>query len=304
VTQGVHHLHRKNPADDSPGPLNEALIVTLLQPEYFFNMKATNLFFIVLLLSANISCKKEKSDPKSQNSSLIVLKESSAEYSDALLDPSSVKSAPFTLDSLLVQGDKVEVTVSYPGGCIQHSFEIIWNETVTYSNPPEVSLAIIHNANGDSCEAYITEVLTFNLGDLIDSTLAETVSVAAFSSYNPCDSTVYERDKFDFTLSESDVCNMTVTAGAVVCGWGLYDNIWFATEDSVTSGMEGFYFRKYLQPVSSDPSLYDFRPVPGKKYTLGARYDYSTASYPGTPVCMAYSGPSIPVRIMCINVIE
>jgi hypothetical protein len=264
-------------------------------------MKAYKLFFIVVLLSATISCKKEKTDPKSQNSSSIVLKESAIEYSAALFDPFSVKSDPFTLDSLIVQGDKVEVTVSYPGGCAQHSFEIIWNEAVTNSNPPGINLAVIHDANGDSCEAYITEVITFNLGDLIDSTLAEFVSVAAISGYNPCDSTIYEREKFDFTFIESDVCNITVTATAVICGWGLYDNIWFATEDSLSSGMDGFYFGKYLQPVSADASLSNFRPVPGTKYTLGARYDYSTVNNPETPVCMAYPGPSIPVKIMCIK---
>ena len=267
-------------------------------------MKIYSLFLIAVLLSANISCKKEKSDPKSQNSSSIILKESASEYSAALLDPLSVNSDPFTLDSIIVQGDKVEVTVSYPGGCTQHSFEIIWNETVTNSNPPGIDLAVIHDANGDSCEAYITEVLTFNLDDLIDSTLAEAVSVSAISGYNPCDSTVYERDKFDFTLTESDICNMTVTASAVMCGWGLYDNIWFATEDSVSSGMDGFYFRKYLQPVSADASIGNFIPVPGRKYTLGARYDYSTANYPETPVCMAYPGPSIPVKIMCVTEIK
>jgi hypothetical protein len=267
-------------------------------------MKSYNLIFLVMLLSASFSCKKEKAEPKNLNSSEIVIKESAAEYSDALSTPSSLNSDPFTLNSILIEGKNVEVTVSYPGGCTQHSFEIIWDEAVSNTNPPAINLAIIHDANGDNCEAYVTEVLTFNIGDLIDSCLAGSVSIAAFSGYDPCDSAVYEGDKFDFTITESDVCNMTVTASSAICGWGLYGNIWFVTADSVTAGMDGFYFKKFLQPVSTNASLNDFRPVPGKKYSIGVRYDYSATNGPGIPVCMAYPGPSVPVKIMCIKEVD
>jgi hypothetical protein len=267
-------------------------------------MKAYNLLLIIVLLSAYGSCKKDKTESKSPDSSEIVLKASADEYSDALISHSSGKGDPFRLDSIRVRGENVEITVSYPGGCTQHTFEIIWNEAVPNTNAPAINLAIIHESNGESCEAYITETLTFKLGELVDSSLAGAVSVAAFSGYDSGDSTVYLGAKFDFTFEESDLCNLTVTASEAICGWGLYDNIWFALPDSVSSGVEGFYFKKYLQPVSADASLSEFRPVPGKKYTIGARYDYPGENYPTVPVCMAYPGPSVRVKLMCVKEVE
>ncbi|MCX6325215.1 MAG: hypothetical protein NT144_00990 [Bacteroidia bacterium] len=267
-------------------------------------MKTNLSFLFIVLITTLISCKKEKSDPKNENISVIELKGSASEYSDLKSNPSSGTSDPFELGDIVINGDKVEITVSYPGGCTQHAFEIVWDETVTNSNPTTINLVIIHDAQGDICEAYITEVLTFALDDLLGSTATAGVSIDGYSGYSASDSAFCDVDKIDFYFEESDICNTTVTAKAAICGWGLYDNIWFALADSVSTGIAGFYFNRYLQPVSIDESLNAFRPVPGNKYSIGARIDNSPVNLPSTPVCMAYPGPSVPVKIMCITEVK
>ncbi|UMB61255.1 hypothetical protein MHL31_03400 [Lutibacter sp. A80] len=63
--------------------------------------------------------------------------------------------------------DIIEVSISYSGGCKQHSFEVIW-DGIVYTDPPcFMNLLIIHNANNDNCEALITETISINLKDLI-----------------------------------------------------------------------------------------------------------------------------------------
>lgn len=54
-----------------------------------------------------------------------------------------------------VSGDSLRVTVSYGGGCAAHTFELRSRE----ADSREVWL--VHDANGDTCEALLTERLAF-----------------------------------------------------------------------------------------------------------------------------------------------
>ena len=73
----------------------------------------------------------------------------------------------FTINSANKDGDILEVSVSYSGGCLQHSFEVIW-DGIVYTDPPcYMNLIITHNSNNDTCEALITETISINLKDLI-----------------------------------------------------------------------------------------------------------------------------------------
>ena len=54
----------------------------------------------------------------------------------------------------LLDGDVLRVTVSYSGGCKDHTFELAYSTTGA-----EPELWLEHDANQDSCEAYITRAL-------------------------------------------------------------------------------------------------------------------------------------------------
>ncbi len=263
-----------------------------------------NIFFLLLIsaLPVFFSCNTESQDIN--NSSTIILTGSSEDYAAVISATSNEASDPFTLENVSLNGENIELTVSYSGGCESHVFKVIWDESVSNMNPPGINMAILHDSNGDLCEALITEILTFKLADLIDTAATGDVSIDAFSGYNPGDSVVYVGDSLEFEFEESDICSVVVTAQPVICGWGIYENIWFALNDSISAGVDGFYFKTYLQPVNIDESLSDFTPVPGKKYLLGARIVNLSGNIPDVPVCMAYPGPSVPVKIMCITETE
>lgn len=73
----------------------------------------------------------------------------------------------YALSSAKIEKDALRLNISYSGGCKEHVFEIIWNGFFLESNPPQVDLFLVHNANGDRCEAYITKKdLQFDLSPI------------------------------------------------------------------------------------------------------------------------------------------
>lgn len=260
-------------------------------------MKTSNYLLILLLLITFSYCKKVNTgEPKS---SRIILTKDLAAFNTADSNRSAVSSAPFDLNQITLTGDSVEVSVAYSGGCEQHTFEIIWNGVITGTNPPAIDLIIQHNANGDSCKAHITETLTFPLTALTGNVIVPDASLSVLNGGNASDSIVYHGNETAFNFIGSDTCNTFVTARNAPCGWGLYGNLWFALDDSISAGVPGYFLHKYLQPVSISSNITGFVPVLGKRYKIGGRKD-NGYYFPG-PICMIYAGPSIPIKIMCIK---
>ena len=67
---------------------------------------------------------------------------------------------------LWIMGDTLQMSVSYSGGCAVHDFSLFWNETFLEMYPVQAVLQLVHNNNGDMCEAYPTETLSFDLAPL------------------------------------------------------------------------------------------------------------------------------------------
>jgi hypothetical protein len=65
-----------------------------------------------------------------------------------------------------VQGDCIEMKVSYSGGCAEHRFELVWDGNWAESMPPQVSLRLVHHNNNDHCRAIKSEKLTFDIKPL------------------------------------------------------------------------------------------------------------------------------------------
>ena len=269
--------------------------------------------FVILSLLTLIafSCKNSPDVREDNLSSRIIVTSSLAEYSSYASYRSIVNSDPFVLDSAIFNCDSISIIVSYSGGCKQHTFEIIWSENLSDTEPPQTGMIILHDANDDACEAYITETLTFSVSDLADNLCFDSLYVSVLNGWistdstssggwDPADTIDYDDGDYKVVFTESDNCIVKVVATRVICGVGLWDNLWLALDnDSVGTGMEGYYFHKYLQPVSINDGLANFVPVQGKMYLVGARIQ-PEHDYMNMPVCLAYSGPSVPVKIICI----
>ncbi len=79
---------------------------------------------------------------------------------DTHLDDLNIKHAS-------IAGDCLTVELSYGGGCSEHDFELVLQPVMCI--PPSVEvvqLTLLHNANGDACEALITDNLSFDLSSI------------------------------------------------------------------------------------------------------------------------------------------
>ena len=75
-------------------------------------------------------------------------------------------SDPFTLNGAAVTGDVLMVSVSYAGGCRDHEFRLHKADSFMESDPVQLRITLIHDGNGDRCEAWITEQHSFDLSDI------------------------------------------------------------------------------------------------------------------------------------------
>ena len=71
-----------------------------------------------------------------------------------------------TIGAVRMNGDNLEIEVSYAGGCEDHVFDLSWSGTYLKSHPAQVVLDLRHNAHGDMCEAYITETVVIDVSEL------------------------------------------------------------------------------------------------------------------------------------------
>jgi hypothetical protein len=85
------------------------------------------------------------------------------------LDEAPDSSDPVELRSASFDGSVLKVDVSYSGGCEEHAFTLYSADQMIAIYPPLVYVAIVHDARGDRCEAYISETIDVDMSTLIES---------------------------------------------------------------------------------------------------------------------------------------
>lgn len=73
---------------------------------------------------------------------------------------------PVYLHEAFVDGDCLQIKLSYSGGCKEHTIDLARMHPWTASSSSVPTFEIRHNANGDMCEAYFTKELRFDLTPL------------------------------------------------------------------------------------------------------------------------------------------
>ena len=131
--------------------------------------KNFTLIITLVLTVVMFQCQESSNNPGPavEKSNLIIIREAQA-YADALalLDVSE-GSDPFVLKSVKINRDSLtmSINVSYAGGCEKHQFSLIWPDAIILIYPPNFSVILNHNANGDMCEAWLSETLVIDLQD-------------------------------------------------------------------------------------------------------------------------------------------
>ena len=69
-------------------------------------------------------------------------------------------------ESMAVEGATLRVSVSYGGGCEDHTFAACWDGTVLESDPESLVLTLAHDAHDDLCDAFVTRDLFIDISAL------------------------------------------------------------------------------------------------------------------------------------------
>lgn len=69
----------------------------------------------------------------------------------------------FVINAATIEADTLNINVSYTGGCETHAFTLVAEPMFLESFPVQLRVSIAHNANGDTCQALITEDHIFDL---------------------------------------------------------------------------------------------------------------------------------------------
>jgi hypothetical protein len=72
-------------------------------------------------------------------------------------------SAPIEITGCKIEGNKMFLSVTYSGGCQEHSFKMIGSPSIAKSLPPIRSVQLFHQNNGDSCREFISKVIEIDI---------------------------------------------------------------------------------------------------------------------------------------------
>ena len=126
---------------------------------------------LILIVSGCMTDPTENNVADVSTLSMVQDQEKHNSTSESINENKSAVSDSYQLNTAWFDGWDLNISVSYGGGCKSHQFELIWPEVITMIYPPSFNVFLLHNANGDACEAYITDTLVFDtsVNDLVQS---------------------------------------------------------------------------------------------------------------------------------------
>lgn len=69
-----------------------------------------------------------------------------------------------TLEGARIDGDELQLSVSYSGGCAEHVFTLCWPDgTFIETAPVQARLELLHGGEPDPCEAWVNDLVTVDL---------------------------------------------------------------------------------------------------------------------------------------------
>jgi len=125
-----------------------------------------NKLWLILFLAFIWACAEEQDAPDLKMQTTGV-----SDYVDLnFSNYDSLKNDPVTINTVSLDGNLLIVSLSYSGGCEEHTIDLARLHPWCGTPPlPPPSFQIRHNANNDACEAWITETLQFDISPLRES---------------------------------------------------------------------------------------------------------------------------------------
>lgn len=89
---------------------------------------------------------------------------------------------PVNINEIFVDGNCLQIELSYSGGCEEHTINLALIHPWIYGSSSIPTFEIRHNAHGDLCEAYFTRELRYDLTPLILDGIDEIVLTAKLAA--------------------------------------------------------------------------------------------------------------------------
>lgn len=75
-------------------------------------------------------------------------------------------SSPIKIDTVFIEGNTMFIKVGYTGGCGEHIFSVVGNQSIAKSLPPIRNIKLFHKIENDNCEKYITRKIEVKIEQL------------------------------------------------------------------------------------------------------------------------------------------
>lgn len=91
----------------------------------------------------------------------------------------------YVINQVSFQDKLLNLNISHSGGCEQHHYDLYVDPMICGTPPIFYSIRMIHQANDDPCEAWITKDLCFDLDLLYEGTASELISIGLYNTHQP-----------------------------------------------------------------------------------------------------------------------
>jgi len=111
-------------------------------------------------------------DPCECDDGVLICPEDTCEVVPVFVCPDAANAPltdPIDVSFAAIAGDELILEVGHGGGCEQHDYGVCYSQLWLESDPVQIGLSLLHDAHGDMCEAYLTEVLHFDLRPLAEA---------------------------------------------------------------------------------------------------------------------------------------
>ncbi len=79
-----------------------------------------------------------------------------------------IQETGFSIAEVTANDNVLSIDVGFGAGCAAHDFYMTWNGQFGGSGVPHVILQLIHDGHGETCEAYETRVVRFDMTDILE----------------------------------------------------------------------------------------------------------------------------------------
>jgi hypothetical protein len=127
-------------------------------------MKYTTLILIVTIFL--IGCGNSKNAANSENTEGNEKATPSAKKAILSQDIAKFRDTEsYNIKSINLQGNILELNITYNGGCTDHEFELVGSAFITKSLPPKRIVQLYHHKSNDDCRELVHETLYFDISD-------------------------------------------------------------------------------------------------------------------------------------------